>query len=195
MPPRLTSELINTQVTDGATITAAAEALLVTSAPLPAHYFRPGRLVRALLVGKASNAATTPGTLTLRCRWGGIAGTVLAASPALTQNVIAQTDVTWIWNLNILCRAGGSGGNLLTFGDVVRGNRAAAAVADITPDLIPAGTLAEVAVDVSVASSLSFTAESSVTTASITCMGFVLESVGNEYANIGGGGEFVRSVG
>src|SRR5215831_19594343 len=39
-----------------------------------------------------SNVVTTPGTLTLRLRWGGVAGTVLASTGAITLSATARTS-------------------------------------------------------------------------------------------------------
>ena len=78
----------------GTSLTAAAEALLVSDVQIPGGYMYPGRVMHGIVVGKASSAATTPGTLTLRIRWGGLAGTILAASAAMTQNIAVQQDET-----------------------------------------------------------------------------------------------------
>lgn len=170
-------ELIFASLVDGPTLTAASEALLVQDVTIPANYMYPGRILRATIGGKASNAVTTPGTLTLRARWGGLAGTVLAASAALTQNVIVQTDKTFWWEMFITCRSVGASGAFMTFGTAHRGNCAAAAVADITPDLIPANSNAAVTVDTTIAKILSFTAQPSLGTASITAQHYMLEAL------------------
>lgn len=170
--------LIHTSHVDGPTLTAAAEALLVTDVNIQAGFMRPGRILLAKIAGKASNAVTTPGTLTLRARWGGLAGTQLATSGALTQNVIVQTDKTFTLEWRIQCRTIGSSGTFLTWGLAQRGNCAAAAVADITPDVIPANSMATVSVDTTIDKLLSFTAEPSLGTASITALTYDLYVVG-----------------
>ena len=173
MPKATWAEIVYTEGA-GSALTAAAEALLATDVTIPAGHMYPGLVLHCRLVGKASNAVTTPGTLTFRVRWGGIAGTVLVASDALTQNVIAQTDKTWTLDVWILCLTVGATGTFLTWGVARRGNRAAAVVADITPDMLPAASLAAVTVDTTTAKALSVTAEPSLTTASITRLGYVL---------------------
>ncbi len=170
-------ETIFAQLADGPTLTAAAEALLVTDVSIPANYMYPGRVLRATIYGKASNAVTTPGTLTLRARWGGLAGVSLAASAALTQNVIVQTDKTFWWQMHIICRTNGATGTMMAHGTAHRGNQAAAAVADMTPDLIPASGAVVATVDTTIAKLLSFTAQPSLTTASITAQGYYLEAL------------------
>jgi len=169
---------VETVYTQGAgpALTAAAEALLVTDVSIQAGYMYPGRVLHLHLAGKASNAVTTPGTLTFRVRWGGLAGTLLVASAALAQNVIAQTDKTWTLDVWILCLTVGATGTFLTWGVAQRGNCAAAAVADITPDMLPAASLAAVTVDTTTAKLLSVTAEPSLTTASITALAYRLAS-------------------
>lgn len=176
MSQALWDELLYRQIGNGPTLTAAAEALLVADISIPPFYMMVGRLLCVRLFGKASNAVTTPGTLTLRIRWGGLAGVVLVASAAMTQNVIVQTDKTWFAEADIRCDTEGSTGTFVTAGRIVRGNQAAAAVADITPDMWPAASLAPVTVDTTVAKLLSITAQPSLTTASITCMGYQLFS-------------------
>lgn len=171
------SELIYVQNGDGPTLTAAAEALLTQDVSIPAGYMVGDRILRAHLMGKASNAVTTPGTLQIRIRWGGIAGVLLADSGALTQNVIVQTNKTWVLDFDIDCRLAGAAGTFLTGGSMQRGNQAAAVVADMTPTLIPASGLALVTVDTTIAKLLSITATPSLTTASITCMEYTLESL------------------
>lgn len=162
---------------DGPTLTAAAEALLVSDVKIQAGYMEVGSLLKATMFGKASNAVTTPGTLTLRARWGGLAGTQLCTSGALTQNVAATTDVSWWWEMFILCRSIGTAGTFKTWGTAHRRNCAVAVVADITPDVMPQSTAAAVSVDTTADTLLSFTATPSLTTASITCEGYWLERV------------------
>jgi hypothetical protein len=164
-------------IADGPVLTAAAEALLVTDVTIKAGYMYPGRILKATMYGRASNAVTTPGTLTLRARWGGLAGTVLGASAALTQNIIVQTNISWWWEMYIVCRTQGTAGSFMTHGTAHRGNQAAAVAADETPDLIPPNTLAAVTVDTTIDKVLSFTAQPSLGTASITCHSYILEAL------------------
>lgn len=171
-------ELINVMLSAGSALTAAAEALLVPDVTIPANYMYPGRVLRAVLTGIASNAVTTPGTLQLRTRWGGLAGTLIGDSGQLTQNVAAQTDKVWVWEVWILCVSAGTSGQFRVWGRITRGNCAVAAASDIAenPTLFPRATNALVTVDTTVAKALSFTATPSLGTASITCQAYTLES-------------------
>lgn len=150
----------------GSALTAAAEAKLVGDVTLPAGYMTAGRILRLRLAGKASNVVTTPGTIQFRVRWGGLSGTVLLDSTALTQNTAAQTDKTWVMDLEIRCISDGATGSFLTVGSVTRGN--AAAIGDT--DTLPPASLAAVTVDTTVATALSITAQPSLATASIQAM-------------------------
>lgn len=161
----------------GTALTAAAEAKLVGDVTIPAGYMNAGRLLRLTLVGKASNVATTPGTLTIRVRWGGLAGTVLVASAAMAQNVAAQTDKTWTLEIFIRCLSDGATGTFLTWGIMHRGNCAVAAASDLVPDRLPENSLAAVTVDTTVATALSVTAQPSLATASIQAMAYAVESM------------------
>lgn len=172
-------ELVNVQLAAGSALTAAAEALLVTDVSIPANYMYPGRVLRATLSGIASNVVTTPGTLQLRARWGGLGGVVLGDSGALTQNVAAQTDRVWLWQVWIVCVTSGAAGTFRTFGKITRGNCAIAAASDIAenPTLFPRATNAVVTVDTTIAKLLSFTAQPSLTTASLTAQSYLLEAL------------------
>lgn len=158
----------------GPALTAAAEALLVTDVTVPAGYMDVGRVLHLHLVGKESSVVTTPGTMTFRVRWGGIAGTVLVASPAFTRNVIVQVDETWTLDVWVMCLTVGATGTFLTWGSMQRGACAAAVVADITPDILPKDTLAAVTVDTTTAKALSVTAQPSLADGSITCLAYKL---------------------
>src|SRR5690242_14727721 len=101
-------ELIFRTVASSTAVTGTAEAIMVPDVTLPANYMYPGRVLYARMAGKISNVVTTPGTITLRARWGGVAGTVLAASDAIAQNIVAQTDDSWEAEFWITCQTAGS---------------------------------------------------------------------------------------
>ena len=150
-------------VVDAAQISnTTAETIMIPDVAIPASYFYGGRTVRVRLMGKMSNVVTTPGTLTLRVRWGGVGGTVLVASAALTLNTTAQTNAQIIIEFNITCRVEGNPGKLIVSGWDCLGLSAAT---QGRVDLIPASGQAEVgSLDLNSATSLSFTAQFSVAT-------------------------------
>lgn len=55
--------------------------------------------------GRISNIVTTPGTLTLDVRFG---STVVFNGAAMELNVVAKTNVTWEFDVTLVCRSIGS---------------------------------------------------------------------------------------
>jgi len=172
-------ELIAVQLGVGSTLTAAAEALAVPDFTIPQNYMHAGRILKATLTGIASNPVTTPGTVRLRVRWGGLTGTVLADSGAMSQTTVAQTDKVWLWEVYIVCVTAGTSGQFRTFGKITRGNAAKEATSDmaLNPLMLPPSTNALVTVDTTVDKDLSFTHEPSLGTCSWTAQNYLLESV------------------
>lgn len=68
--------------------------------------FYPGQTLRVRAMGRISNVVTSPGTLTLRMKFGSIA---VAASPAFALNVVAKVNVTWVLDWDLTVRSVGSG--------------------------------------------------------------------------------------
>jgi hypothetical protein len=65
-----------------------------------------------------SNVVTTPGTLTLRLRWGGVAGTVLATTGALTLSSTARSNYSGTLDADLVWRSIGSAGSAFCMGRV-----------------------------------------------------------------------------
>src|SRR5450755_4335481 len=170
-------EVISAMVSDGPTLTAAAEALLVPDVVIPAGYMYPGRTLRAHLWGKASSAVTTPGTLQIRVRWGGLAGVLLLDSGAMTQRALSvATNESWELDFEIICRSIGTTGTFLSAGHMNRRNQENAAATNSTPDMLPVSANAVVSVDTTISKNLSITATPSLSTASITALTYTLEA-------------------
>lgn len=157
------------------------ETIMVPDTSIPAKYWYVGRTLKATLIGSASCVVTTPGTLTLRARYGGVAGTVLAASAAIALNITAQTsDTVWIEFL-LTCRAVGwssTSGSLWTTGRAMLGSLRTGGT-QVT-DMIPNSANAVVAsLDLTSAGTLSFTAQFSVSTnpTNLTINQFTLEAL------------------
>lgn len=66
-----------------------------------------------------SNVVTTPGTLTFRVRWGGVAGTVLCASDAIALDTVARTSYGGELRVRITWRSIGAAGSAFAQGSVV----------------------------------------------------------------------------
>lgn len=78
-------------------------------------FIRPGDELMLEAAGRLSCIVTTPGTLTLRLKFGSVA---VWDSGAINLNVVAKTNVPWRLEVPLTCRAVGSGtaANLLGVG-------------------------------------------------------------------------------
>jgi hypothetical protein len=117
-----------------------------------------------------SNVVTTPGTLTLRIRWGGVAGTVLASTGAVVLSSTARTDYAGSLDADLVVRSIGSAGSMFCMG------RAFLNDVPVAADSLPQGiyTMGSAganvpavvaALDTTTAKALSVTAQFSVATA------------------------------
>lgn len=75
---------------------------------LPANFFEIGKKLRIRIGGRISNIITTPGTLTLDVRLGAV---VAFNGGAMQLNAVAKTNVSWLAEFELTCRAIGSGTN------------------------------------------------------------------------------------
>jgi hypothetical protein len=120
MPQQDWSQILsgNVDIVNGTTNTSGAEAIIMPDKTIPAFYCVEGRKISGQCRFKFSNVVTTPGSITFRVRWGGVAGTILAQTSAIALNVVAQTDIMGFMRFDIDCRARGSAGSLLCMGSV-----------------------------------------------------------------------------
>lgn len=115
------SELIN-WITSSATAVAnsTTETILVPNFVIPAGYLNDGRVLRITVMGSYGTTATP--TLTARLRWGGVSGTVLAASGAITtpSGAGGGASMTALFNIRLLVqvRSNGSAGTVMTGGEI-----------------------------------------------------------------------------
>lgn len=169
---------------NGATISnTVTETILFPDITIPALYINDGKIMRYTAWGKFSNIVTSPGTLTFRLRWGGVSGTILAQSSAISLNATAQTDIMFqIW-CDLVCRTNGSTGTILSMGMVELAAQLAAS--NNQPNFMGSAggasgnTPAAVTVDTTTNQALSLTAQFSVanTGNSITGMVRTLEDL------------------
>lgn len=105
---------------DGAALTASTTPTSILHASglvtLEESFFFVGKHLRIHSAGRISNVVTTPGTLTLEVKLGSI---VVWSSGAMGLNIVAKTNVSWIFDLCLTCRAIGSGmsANLIGIGE------------------------------------------------------------------------------
>jgi hypothetical protein len=101
---------------DGAAITAAARTTLLPAhaiITLPNHFFYVGKAIKITAHGRISCVITTPGTARFDVAVGAI---VALDSLALNLNIVAKTNVPWLVEMILFCRAIGNGVNSSLFG-------------------------------------------------------------------------------
>jgi hypothetical protein len=138
---------------------------LWTSTPSGGRYWWPGKTMTIIAFGKFTTAAT-PGNLTVEFRYGvgDAGGTILATSAAMTL-VASQTLKSWRIEMNIECRAIGTGsnGSLFAWGKL----ECSAALIAAGGGIIPENSGVAVGVDTTAASGLSLQFKRSGSTAEI----------------------------
>jgi len=181
MPTQSWEQLLdgNFDIANGTTNTSGAEAIMMPDKTIPAFFMVEGRALRLTCRFKYSNVVTTPGSITFRVRWGGVAGTLLAQTSAIALNIVAQTDIMGVLQCDIVCRGRGGSGSLLAMGEV-RLAQELAASNNATNFMGSAGgastnTPAAVTATTIVDTLLSITYQSTVATGSMTGMIYILE--------------------
>lgn len=113
------SEPINWVTADGVAVnTTATETIIFPDYTVPGGYFFDGRILLLTASGRWSNVVTAVPTITFALRWGGVAGTMLAQSPAITVPAAATTNAIWDLSLKIQQRTNGATGTLFVMGTV-----------------------------------------------------------------------------
>lgn len=181
------SEAVFWSDADGTAVAnTTTETIIFPNITIAGGYMHAQRVLRATLRGRYSNVVTAVPTLTFRTRWGGVAGTVLQASPAIVTSATAMTAAMWKMAYEIQQRTNGATGNLFAMGDVTMFTGTAATFGTVTNYGVvqPMGsagvaTPAQVAVDQTVDSALSDTAAWSAANASNSVQGHIkiLESL------------------
>lgn len=172
---------------DGTAVTnTTTETIIFPNVTVAGGYMHAQRVLRATLRGRYANVVTAVPTFTFRTRWGGVAGTVLLASPAIVTSVTAMTASMWKMAYEIQSRTNGATGNLFAEGDVTMFTGTAATFGTVTNYGVvqPMGsagviTPAQVAVDQTVDQALADTIQQSAASASNSLTGHlkVLESL------------------
>lgn len=176
--PNYRSSLIESQG-DGTAVTLVAEASLLPAQAkltLPANYiYRVGQRFQVKAKGRISNVVTTPGTLTIRLKFGAI---IVAASKAIPLNIVAKTNVGWdlAWDLVIRSIGAGTGATFMHNGvwtsESVVGTPAGAAGGAILQDAPAVGT----GFDSTIANVIDLAAIFSITGNSMLCHQYAFES-------------------
>jgi hypothetical protein len=177
MPSQAWEELVDSLVVNGTQVSnTVTETIVCPDFNVPAFYMQPGRVLQVTAYGVCSNVVTTPGTLTYRIRWGGVAGVVLVASLALPLDATARTNYGWRLQAHITCRTAGATGTFNTCGYIMQNNQDDV-VAALQHIVMPRDALADVTVDTTTNKLLSVTAQFSVATSptNLTCFQRIVE--------------------
>lgn len=113
------SETVKWAVASGTAIaTSTTETILFPNVTIPANFMEDGRVLRLRAFG-AYGTTGTP-TLAFGIRWGGVSGTVLAKSGAITtgSGVGGGASMTALWELEMLLqvRSNGASGTVMSNG-------------------------------------------------------------------------------
>ena len=161
-------------ISDGVQVlNSAAEALMVPDFTFAADYLEVGDALKYTLFFDISTIVTTPGTVTFRLRWGGLAGTpILAASGAYAPDVAVQTTKSGCIEYYLVCRTTGATGTIFCMGRMAMNNVNPTSVATIGANLqmalIPTSAPAvATSADTTIAKALSPTVQFSSATATV----------------------------
>jgi len=151
------------------------ETVIFPNVTIPANFMQDGRVLRLIAFGKLSTTGTP--TITFAIRWGGVVGTLLATSEAIT-NGSGVANVNWQVDALIQTRSNGSSGSLFVMGEAKVHTSATAHVSNVF-GVSGYDAPAAVTVDLTADTALSLTADWSAASASNTLTGhmYVLEAL------------------
>lgn len=136
---------------------ATTEQDLAQPYPCPADFFEVGTTLKWTLLGTISTVITTPGTITMKLRYGSssTAGTVLAASGAYAPDpTAASTTGSYFIQYYLVCRSVGVSGTVMCMGQMNLGDYDDASATTIVGNLnmgsIPASAPAVATIDTTV---------------------------------------------
>lgn len=163
-------ELVAFATNDGTAIAnTTTEALIFPDTSIPANYMADGRALRITASGKLSTTATP--TMTWALRYGGVSGTLLATSEAIT-NGSGVTNVNWRLQCEIQTRTNGATGTLIAMGELFLHTSSTAVSVNVF-GVSGFDAPAAVTVDLTATTSLSLTGDWSAASASNTLTGLM----------------------
>lgn len=176
MSRQVFSEPIHWTDADGSAIAnTTTEALVFPVLTILGNYMQYGRVLRVRAFGRYSTTGSPTGLWALR--FGGLAGTVLAQTGALTLGT-AQTNLAWGLEILIHTRVNGASGSLFATGEITI-NTTATAGTGLAYGSAGTATPAAASVDLSIDQDLALTFDWSAASASNTLTGhqWVVESL------------------
>jgi hypothetical protein len=177
------TELIDVLTADGTAISnSTTEAIVCPDFNIPGFYMAPGRVLRISAFGVFSNVTPTPGTLTMRVRWGTppASGVQLLATAAVAlDSAGAHTNALWQLQAILGCRTTGATGTFMSSGNFVYFTTAATVPSLMGSTGTPgaSGNAVSAAADMTTAKVLSVTAQFSSATSptNLTCQQRLIE--------------------
>jgi len=155
---------------DGTAVhTTTDETIIFPNVTLPAGFMQDGRVIRLRAFGKLSTTGTP--TITFAIRWGGVAGTLLATTEAMTC-ATGSANVNWSLEALIQTRSNGSSGSLLVMGEVSLNLTASTELSHVF-GVSGFDAPAAVTVDLTADTALALTADWSASSASNTITGML----------------------
>jgi hypothetical protein len=166
---------------DGAAYANSTSPTDVSPAPLlvlPANYLDVGSVIRCTAWGEFSTTGTP--TLTLGIYYGGVAGTAIATTGAVTTQS-AASHASFRLTFEFVCRTIGTSGTVYGMGQLagVGATPTGGTTGTTTPVMLPANTPAAVTVDTTTAKALTVGATWGAASASntLTVHGYLVESL------------------
>lgn len=105
---------------DGTAVSnTTTETIVFPNVTIPGGMMQDGRCLRLKAWGRYSNVVTAVPTFAWKVRWGGVAGTVLVQTPAMTASVLAVTSAPWEIEVYLQTRSNGSSGTVFGMGKTV----------------------------------------------------------------------------
>lgn len=177
-------ETLAAATSDGTAIAnTTTEAIIFPNITVPANYMADGRVLRLTARGRHSTTGTP--TLVFAVRWGGVGGTVICQSGAVTCGS-GITAAPWRVSVDIVVRTNGATGTVFVMGEALVWDDAVGSTGSATnaPGIAAMGsagaaTPAAVTVDLTADTALALTADWSAASASNTLTGhqYVLEAL------------------
>lgn len=177
------AETITWATASGTSVNSAnVETILFPNVTIPANYMQDGRCIRVKAFGQWTTTATTP-TLIFNIRWGGVAGTLICKTAAIT-TVISTTAAGWEMDVVLQTRSNGSAGTVMGNGALHAYAGVATTIASATGNaattpMMNGGTItpAVATLDLTADTALSITVTPSTTAATLIGLNYTIESM------------------
>lgn len=177
------TETISWAVASGTAVNSAnVETILFPNVTIPANFMQDGRVLLLRCQGQWTTTGSTP-TLIFSVRWGGVSGTVICKTAAIT-TVASTTAAMFDFDAVIQTRSNGSAGTVMGIGTCtafagVAGTIASATGNACTTPLGVAGVLAPATatLDLTADTALSVTVTPSTTAATVTGLNYTITAL------------------